>query len=108
MLLKLEAAVKESGYPGTRYLPGCPYCAYPLATQTMRNTIFTVRVGLVIALLALPVYTFGQNTSPRGWLNPDWNKPPLTEANKKPAPKRSLAGTWAPADGPGAGTQAGG
>lgn len=68
----------------------------------------TVRVGVVIALLALPVHTFAQNNSPGGWLNPDWNKPPITDANKKPAPKRSLAGTWAPADGPGAGTQAGG
>src|SRR5580765_3943287 len=46
------------------------------------------------------------NRSPGGWLNPDWNKPPITNANRKPAPRRSLTGMWGPADGPGAGTQA--
>src|SRR5256885_11965592 len=47
-----------------------------------------------------------QVPSPGGWRTPDWNKPPITAANRKPAPRRSLAGMWGPADGPGAGTQA--
>ena len=51
---------------------------------------------------------FAQTNAPDGWLNPDWNKPPITNANRKPAPRRSLVGMWGPAEGPGAGTQAGG
>jgi hypothetical protein len=74
----------------------------------MQKTISVVKVGLFIAVLSFPAGTFAQNNSPGGWLNPDWNTPPITDANRKPAPRRSLAGTWAPADGPGAGTQAGG
>jgi hypothetical protein len=50
--------------------------------------------------------TTPQNPAPAGWRTPDWNKPPITNANRKPAPRRSLAGMWAPADGAGAGTQA--
>jgi hypothetical protein len=78
----------------------------------MRNHILVVGIGLFVSVLALPSDTLAQNSSPNsspgGWLNPDWNKPPITEANRKPAPKRSLAGTWGPAAGPGAGTQASG
>src|SRR6266852_3649384 len=78
----------------------------------MRNPIFLVMIGLFVAVLALPVNTLAQNSSPNsspgGWLNPDWTKPPITEANRKPAPRRSLAGTWGPAQGPGSGTQAAG
>lgn len=47
-----------------------------------------------------------QTAAPGGWLVPDWNKPPITNANRKPAPRRNLTGMWAPADGAGAGTQA--
>ena len=46
--------------------------------------------------------------SPGGWLNPQWNKPPITDATRKPAPRRNLSGMWGPADGPGAGTQGSG
>jgi hypothetical protein len=74
----------------------------------MQNPALVVKIGLSVAVLAFPAGVFAQNSSPGGWLNPDWNKPPITDANRKPAPRRSLAGTWAPADGPGAGTQAGG
>jgi hypothetical protein len=65
-------------------------------------------VGLVVAALGLPVDTVAQDTSPGGWLTPNWDKQPITDANRKPAPRRSLAGTWGPAGGPAAGTQAGG
>jgi len=64
-------------------------------------------------LLALAASAIGaaqatrpQNPAPGGWRTPDWNKPPITNANRKPAPRRSLTGMWAPADGAGAGTQA--
>jgi hypothetical protein len=74
----------------------------------MLNPISVLTVGLFVAALGLPVDTFAQNSSPGGWLTPDWDKRPITDENRKPAPRRSLAGTWGPADGPGAGTQAGG
>ena len=67
-----------------------------------------LRAGLVVAALGLPVDAVAQDTSPGGWLTPDWDKPRVTDANRKPAPRRSLAGTWGPAAGPGAGTQGSG
>ena len=60
---------------------------------------------LFVAILACCVGAYAQNSSPGGWLNPDWNKPPITDANRKPAPRRSLAGMWGPAEGPVVGTQ---
>jgi hypothetical protein len=65
-------------------------------------------VGVFVATLRLPVETSAQSSAPGGWMTPDWNKPPIADANRKPAPRRSLAGTWGPSGGPGAGTQAGG
>jgi hypothetical protein len=74
----------------------------------MLNTTLASMVGLLTAALGLASDAFAQNASPAGWLTPDWNKPPITDENRKPAPRRSLAGTWGPAGGPGAGTQASG
>jgi hypothetical protein len=74
----------------------------------MLNRTLVVTVGLFVAALGLPAGTGAQNNSPGGWLTPNWDKPPVTDANRKPAPRRSLAGTWGPAGGPGAGTQASG
>ena len=62
----------------------------------------------VAAALILSAQLSAQNPSPGGWLTPDWNKPPITAANRKPAPRRNLTGTWGPTAGPGAGTQGGG
>jgi hypothetical protein len=61
----------------------------------------------VLALTALSLAQAPlQNPAPGGWRAPDWNRPPITAANRKPAPRRSLTGMWAPADGAGGGTQA--
>ncbi len=65
-----------------------------------------VVLAFVAPSMAHAQATTAQNGSPGGWLTPDWNKPPITAANRKPAPRRSLAGMWGPADGAGAGTQA--
>ncbi|HEY6362912.1 MAG TPA: hypothetical protein VIX63_17520 [Vicinamibacterales bacterium] len=65
-------------------------------------------VGVSVAALSLPVDSNAQNSSPGGWLVPNWERPPVTDVNRKPAPRRNLSGTWGPAGGPGAGTQAGG
>src|SRR2546428_9521499 len=72
----------------------------------MPRLSLVLMVGLFAAALGLPGDAYAQNTSPGGWLTPDWNKPPITAANRKPAPRRDLTGMWAPADGAGAGTQA--
>lgn len=74
----------------------------------MRHRTLISMVGIFVAALGGSVDADAQTTAPGGWLTPDWNKPPVTEATKKPAPRRSIAGTWGPAGGPGAGTQAGG
>ena len=68
--------------------------------------IAVVVLTFVAPSMAQAQATTAQNRSPDGWLTPDWNKPPITAANRKPAPRRSLAGMWGPADGAGAGTQA--
>lgn len=65
-----------------------------------------VLLALAASAIAAAQAAKPQNGAPGGWLVPDWNKPPITDANRKPAPRRSLAGMWAPADGAGGGTQA--
>jgi hypothetical protein len=74
----------------------------------MLNTVLVSLVGLLAAALGLAGDASAQNSSPGGWLTPQWDKPAITDANRKPAPRRSLAGMWGPAAGPAAGTQAGG
>jgi hypothetical protein len=75
----------------------------------MDRGVWLIPVG-VLALTALSLAQAlappPQNPSPGGWRAPDWNTPPITAANRKPAPRRSLTGMWAPADGAGGGTQA--
>src|SRR2546427_11616694 len=70
--------------------------------------ICVVILGLCLAALSPPIDAHAQNSSPGGWLIPDWNKPAITDAKKKAAPRRSLAGTWGTAEGAGASTQASG
>jgi len=67
--------------------------------------VLVVLVGLCVAV-ETSAQNSAPNSSPGGWLNPQWDKPRITDANRKPAPRRSIAGMWGPADGPGAGTQA--
>lgn len=74
----------------------------------MPNPMVVLMVGVSVAALSLPVDSNAQNSSPGGWLVPNWERPPVTDVNRKPAPRRNLSGTWGPAGGPGAGTQAGG
>jgi hypothetical protein len=74
----------------------------------MPNLIAVLMAGLVVAAVGLPADTFAQTSAPGGWVTPDWDKPRITDANRKPAPRRSLAGMWGPAAGPGAATQGSG
>jgi hypothetical protein len=74
----------------------------------MPKPLLALAIGFPVAVLGLAATLMAQSPGPGGWMNPDWNKPPITDANRKPAPRRSLVGMWGPAAGPGAGTQASG
>lgn len=64
--------------------------------------------GLVVMAWVFPAHTSAQSRAPGGWLIPSYSPPPVTDANRKPAPRRSLAGTWIPFGRFGVATQAGG
>ena len=77
----------------------------------MLNRFTSVMVVTLLAALGGGVAAFAQRgaaPAPGGWVQPIWDEPPITNQNKKPAPKRNIAGTWGPAEGAGAGIQAGG
>ena len=74
----------------------------------MPKPVLIVIVGVLVAAPVFCVDVSAQSNAPGGWMNPQWEKPPVTDANRKPAPRRSLVGTWGPAAGPGAGTQGSG
>ena len=69
----------------------------------MQDRFWVVMVGLFISL-GFPGSTFAQNSaqvsSADGWPEPVWAQPPITDQNRKPAPRRNLEGTWGPAQGP--------
>ena len=70
----------------------------------MTSQRFGVGFGVWIAVL-VSLVAFGlpaaaqQNDSPGGWRQPVWNRPPVTDKDRKPAPKRNIAGVWGPARG---------
>ena len=75
----------------------------------MRNTICGLVAGLLVAAWALAhVVAQSPRSTAGGWITPDYNLRPLTDASKKPAPRRSLVGTWIPFGRFGVATQAGG
>jgi hypothetical protein len=70
---------------------------------------FSVSISVwLFTAVAFPITALAQSSSPGGWRDPVWDKPPITAQNRRPAPRHSLAGTWGPAAGAQAGTQAGG
>lgn len=60
----------------------------------MRNRVLVVTIGLLTAALLLPVAPSAQSSSAPTWPEPVPNRPLLAEKDKKPAPRRSLAGMW--------------
>ena len=78
----------------------------------MRSRLSAVLVAALTSALASPVVMFAQNyakgSAPDGWFEPIWAQPPITDQNRKVAPRRDLTGMWAPAGGHMAGVQAGG
>ena len=74
----------------------------------MPARIWVLIISLSVAVLAAAAHTVAQSASPGGWLTPQWGRPLVTAANRKPAPRRNLVGMWAPFGRFGAGTQAGG
>ena len=78
----------------------------------MPKRFVVLSVGLWISALAFPGGAFAQNdaqgSAADGWPQPVWDKPPITDQNRKPAPRRDLTGMWGPAAGHMGGVQAGG
>jgi len=74
----------------------------------MPNSICVLALGLLAVAWGLSVDTLAQSPAPGGWRIPNYSPPPITDANRKPAPRRSLTGTWIPFGRFGVGTQAGG
>ena len=50
--------------------------------------------GLFAAAFIFPITAFAQNSSPQTWPDPVPSRPPVAEKDKKPAPRRTLAGMW--------------
>ena len=61
--------------------------------------------ALTLAVVAPAGRLAAQNTAPGGWKSADWIKPWVTDANRKPQPRRSLVGMWGPTGGPPVGRQ---
>jgi hypothetical protein len=76
----------------------------------MTNRIRVLTLGLVITVSVFSADTAAQTprSTAGGWITPDYSPPPITAANRKPAPRRSLVGTWIPFGRFGVATQAGG
>jgi hypothetical protein len=65
----------------------------------MLNRFLVWTAGLLSATLLFPVSPFAQTSSTRTWPEPIGNREQVAEKDKKPAPRRSLAGLWGSRDG---------
>jgi len=78
----------------------------------MLNRFLVLTAVLLTAAVVFPAGTSAQNypkvASPDGWPVPVWEYPPITDQNRKPAPRRDLTGMWGPLGGHMGGVQAGG
>jgi hypothetical protein len=78
----------------------------------MLNRVVVLMAALLTAAIVFPAGTFAQNypkiASADGWASPVWEYPPITDQNRKPAPRRDLSGMWGPLAGHMGGVQAGG
>ena len=78
----------------------------------MLNRFLVLTAALLTAAVVFPAGTFAQNypkiASQDGWPVPSWEYPPITDQNRKPAPRRDLTGMWGPLGGHMGGVQAGG
>jgi len=74
----------------------------------MMNRFLVSIVGLSAAALGLSVAISAQNKTQPTWPDVNWRLKPITDQNKKPAPRHSIAGSWSSAGGPDAGTMAAG
>jgi hypothetical protein len=60
----------------------------------MLDRSLIVRVGLLSAALMVPADGLAQNSSTQTWPGPVPNRQPVAEKDKKPAPRRTIAGMW--------------
>ena len=78
----------------------------------MLNRSLVLTIALLTAAVIFPAGTSAQNypkiSAPDGWPVPSWEYPPITDQNRKPAPRRDLTGMWGPLGGHMGGVQASG
>ena len=60
----------------------------------MQDRLLVVKAGLLSAALVFPVTAFAQGSASQEWPDPVPDRPPVAEKDKKPAPRRSIAGLW--------------
>jgi hypothetical protein len=60
----------------------------------MLDRFLIVRVGLLSAALIVPAEGLAQKSSTQTWPGPVPNRQPVADKDKKPAPRRTIAGMW--------------
>ena len=76
---------------------------------TMRKLLQAITVVVVgAACFVAGIAAQSSRSTAGGWITPNYNLPAITDATRKPAPRRSLTGTWIPYGRYGVATQAGG
>ena len=65
----------------------------------MLNRFLVLMVGLLGVALVFPGNLFAQNSATKTWPEPVPNRAPVAEKDKKPAPRRSIAGLWGSREG---------
>jgi hypothetical protein len=74
----------------------------------MVHRFFLAAGFLLFLALVVEIDTHAQNAPRQDWPEVNWGLPQVTPQNRKPAPRRSIVGSWSTAVGPDAGTQAAG
>jgi DNA-binding protein len=72
------------------------------------RTIIRGRSDFIAACALAHTLAQSPRSTAGGWITPDYNLRPITDATRKPAPRRTIAGTWIPFGRYGVATQAGG
>jgi hypothetical protein len=60
----------------------------------MVNRFLLSMAGVIVSALAFPVGGFAQSGAAPSWPNPVPERPPVADKDKKPAPRRTIAGMW--------------
>src|SRR5687767_7674066 len=80
-------------------------CTRPIPYPAMSKLRLMLVAGLMLAIVGPAAHLVAQNTAAGGWKSADWIRPYITDANRKPLPRRNLVGMWGPTGGPPVGRQ---